>query len=306
MICSSYHKDFRHKVTRGKGFTMIVLTGATGLVGRLLATELEGHDVRAVTRSPQDADLSEDVEVVAGDPSRPETLENALRGADALFLHSRAVGDAAYDVVARARELGVRRVVALAAANVADRLDAQPSRFRGDRNKEVDDAVATSGLDWVSLRPSSFALNALTAWGGQIRAGDDVRYVYADFEESPLHERDLAEVLAKALVDDDLLGRRVDLTGPESLSHREMVQQIGTALGRSLRFHEIPAPMAAEGMLANGLPEPFVTAMMARYAAHLAQPQFPPTPDVEKILSRPARTFAEWAADHAAEFGARR
>jgi uncharacterized protein YbjT (DUF2867 family) len=284
---------------------MIVLTGATGLVGRLLVAELKGHEVRVITRSPRDASFPAEVEVVEGDPQRPETLENALRGADALFLHSRAVGDAAYDVVALARDHGVRRVVALAAANVDDRPDAQPSRFRGDRNKEVDDAAAGSGLEWVSLRPSSFALNALTAWGGQIRAGDDVRYVYADFEESPLHERDLVEVLAEALLGDDLLGRRIDLTGPESLSHKEMVQQIGTALGRPLHFHEIPAPIAAKGMLANGLPEPFVTAMMARYAAHLVRPQFPPTPDVEKILGRPARTFAEWAADHAADFGAR-
>ncbi|WP_410675299.1 NAD(P)H-binding protein [Amycolatopsis sp. cmx-4-68] len=283
---------------------MIVLTGATGLIGRLLAAELAGsHEVRAVTREPRDAGLP-GVEVVGGDPRRPETLGPALRGADALFLHSRAVGEAAHDVVALARDLGVRRVVALAAANVDDRLDAQPSRFRGDRNKEVDDAAATSGLDWVSLRPSSFASNALTAWGGQIRAGDDVRYVYAGFEESPLDERDLAEALAKALTDDDLLGRRIDLTGPESLSHEEMVRQIGVALGRPLRFHEVPAEPTARGMVANGLPEPFVTAMMARYAAHRLRPQFPPTPELEKILSRPPRTFAEWAADHVADFTA--
>jgi uncharacterized protein YbjT (DUF2867 family) len=287
---------------------MIVLTGATGLVGRLLAAELaesgEGHEVRAITRSPRKAGLPAGVEVVEGDPQRPGTLVDALRGADALFLHSRAVGDAAHDVVALARDLGVRRIVALAAANVDDRLDAQPSRFRGDRNKEADDAVATSGLDWVSLRPSSFAVNALTAWGGQIRASDDVRYVYAGFEESPLDERDLAAVLAKALTDDDLLGRRIDLTGPESLSHEEMVRQIGVALGKPLRFHEVPARTAAHGMVANGLPEPFVTAMMARYAAHRTHPQFPPTPELEKILGRPPRTFAEWAADHVADFEA--
>jgi uncharacterized protein YbjT (DUF2867 family) len=287
---------------------MIVLTGATGLIGRLLAAELaesgDGHEVRAITRSPRHAGLPAGVEVVEGDPRRPGTLADALRGADALFLHSRAVGDAAHDLVALARDLGVRRVVALAAANVDDRLDAQPSRFRGDRNKEADDAAATSGLDWVSLRPSSFALNALTAWGGQIRAGDDVRYVYAGFEESPLDERDLVAVLAKALTDDDLLGRRIDLTGPESLSHEDMVRQIGVALGRPLRFHEVPAEPAARGMVANGLPEPFVTAMMARYAAHHTRPQFPPTPELEKILGRPPRTFADWAADHVADFEA--
>jgi uncharacterized protein YbjT (DUF2867 family) len=281
---------------------MIVLTGATGLVGRLLTTELETVGVRVVTRSPLDAGFASGVEVVEADPQRPETLRGVLRGAEALFLHPRAVGDAAHEVVALARELGVRRVVALAAANVDDAPAAQPSRFRGDRNKEADDAAATSGLEWVSVRPSSFALNAITAWGGQIRAGDDVRYVHAGFEESPIHERDLVDVLVRALRDDDLLGRRVDLTGPESLSHAEMVRQIGVALGRPLRFHEVPADAAARGMLAGGLPEPFVAAMMARYAAHLARPQFPPTVEVEKILGRPARTFAEWAADHVADF----
>ncbi|MFI5583864.1 NAD(P)H-binding protein [Amycolatopsis sp. NPDC051758] len=281
---------------------MIVLTGATGLVGRLLTTELETDGVRVVTRSPLDAGFASGVEVVEADPQRPESLRGALRGADTLFLHSRAVGDAAYEVVALARELGVRRVVALAAANVDDDLAAQPSRFRGDRNKEADDAAATSGLEWVSVRPSSFALNALTAWGAQIRAGDDVRYVHAGFEESPIHERDLVEVLARALRDDDLLGRRVDLTGPESLSHAEMVRQIGVALGRPLRFHEVPPDAAARGMLAGGLPEPFVAAMMARYAANLAQPQFPPTAEAEKILGRPARTFGGWAADHVGDF----
>ncbi|MEV6823715.1 NAD(P)H-binding protein [Amycolatopsis sp. NPDC051102] len=284
---------------------MIVLTGATGLIGRLLAAELVGsHEVRVVTRSPRTAGLPAGVEVVEGDPQRPGTLVDALRGADALFLHSRAVGDAAHDVVALARDLGVCRVVALAAANVDDPLDAQPSRLRGDRNKEADDAVATSGLDWVSLRPSSFAGNALTAWGGQIRAGNDVRYVYAGFEESPLDERDLAAALAESLTRDELLGRRIDLTGPESLSHREMVRQIGVALRRPLRFHEVPAEPAARGMVAGGLPEPFVAAMMTRYAAHRTRPQFPPTPELEKLLGRPPRTFAEWATDHVADFEA--
>ncbi|WP_410629814.1 NAD(P)H-binding protein [Amycolatopsis sp. cmx-4-83] len=281
---------------------MIVLTGATGLVGRSLTAELGGR-ARVVTRTPRTAGFPSDVEVVEGDPSRPETLADALRGASALFLHPRAVGAAAHDLVALAREAGVRRVVALSAANVDDDLAAQPSRFRGDRNKEADDAAATSGLEWVSLRPSSFALNALTAWGAQIRAGDDVRYVHAGFEESPLHERDLVAVLVRALVDDDVLGR-FDLTGPESLSHAEMVRVLGEVLGRPLRFHEVPAEAAARGMVAGGLPEPFVTAMMVRYAAHLARPQFPPTAEVEKILGRPARTFADWAADHAADFRA--
>jgi uncharacterized protein YbjT (DUF2867 family) len=283
---------------------MIVITGATGVVGRPLVDLLaaEGVKVRAVTRAPRDAGLPAEVEVVEGDPSKPGTVAAALTGATALFLHSRAAGDAAGELVALARELGVRRVVALAAANVDDDLAEQPSRYRGDKNKEADDAVVHSGLEWTSLRPSSFALNAIDAWGPQIRASDVVRYPYATFEESPIHERDLAEIAAHALLTDDLLGQRPELTGPDSLSHKEMVTVIGETLGRPLRYVEVPPEAAARGMVEHGLPGAFVKALMARYANHLQRAQHPPTGEVEKILGRPARSFAEWVADHAGTF----
>src|SRR6266487_115223 len=59
---------------------------------------------------------------------------------------------------------GVQRVVALSAINVDDDLDEQPSRYRGDRNKEVEDAAVASGLEWVSLRAGFFAIDTLHAW----------------------------------------------------------------------------------------------------------------------------------------------
>ncbi len=187
---------------------MILVTGATGTVGRPLIEVLStaGADIRAVIRKGQAAGLPAHVEVVVGDLSRPETIAPALRGVTALFLHPRAVADAAFELVALAREQGVQRVVALSAINIDDPLDQQPSRSNGDRNKEAEQAAVASGLEWVSLRPSSFASNTLQAWGAQIRAGDVVRYVYAAFEESLLDERDLAAVGARALLSDDLLG----------------------------------------------------------------------------------------------------
>jgi uncharacterized protein YbjT (DUF2867 family) len=282
---------------------MIVITGATGVVGRPLVDSLaaQGIPVRAVTRTPT-AEFPAGVDVVEGTPSEPETMASALRGATALFLNPRAVGDAAHELVALAARHDVRRVVALAAANVDDDPADQPSRFRGDRNAEAEDAAVASGLEWVSLRPTSFAGNTLSAWGEQIRAGDVVSFVYPAFEESLIDERDLVEVAAYALLKEDLLGRRVVLTGPQSLSHAEMVAVIGDVLGRSLRYQEIRPEAATQGMVARGIPEPFVTALMRRYATHLDQPQHPPTHEVEKILGRPARSFAVWVDDHAAAF----
>jgi uncharacterized protein YbjT (DUF2867 family) len=115
---------------------MILVTGATGNIGRPLIDVLvgEGARVRAVTRNPQAAGLPADVEVVEGDPSRPETLASSLRGVSALFLNPAAVRDSAVELVALARKQGVKRVVALSAINVDDDLDKQPSRYNEDRN----------------------------------------------------------------------------------------------------------------------------------------------------------------------------
>jgi uncharacterized protein YbjT (DUF2867 family) len=282
---------------------MLLVTGATGTIGRPLIDILinEGVKVRAVTRNPQAADLPAEVEVVQGDLSRPDTIAPFLEGVTGLFLHPRAVGQAAGELLRLARQRGVQRVVALSAMNVEDPLDQQPSRYNGDRNKEVEDATAQSGLEWVSLRASPFAANTLRAWGAQIRASDVVRYPYADFAEAPIHERDLAAVAARALRTDELVGQRPVLTGPESLTHRQLVATIGEVLGRPLRYHELPPEAATQGMLAQGLPEPFVRALMARYARGVGQIA-PVTGEVERILGRPARTYAQWVADHAAAF----
>jgi uncharacterized protein YbjT (DUF2867 family) len=285
---------------------MLLLTGATGTIGRPLIDVLlnEGAKVRAVTHNPQATNLSAEVEVVEGDLSRPDTIAPFLEGVTALFLHPRAVGLAAGELLTLARQQGVQRVVALSATNVDDPLDQQPSRYNGDRNKEVEDAAVASGLEWVSLRASSFAMNTLQAWGAQIRAGDVVRYPYASFAEALIHERDLAEVIAHALHSDALAARRCrrrELSGPQSLSHEQMVAIIGEVLGRPLRYQELPPEAAKQGMIAQGLPGPFVQALMARYAREVGQVA-PVTGEVERILGRPARTYAEWVADHADAF----
>jgi uncharacterized protein YbjT (DUF2867 family) len=285
---------------------MLLVTGATGTIGRPLIDVLvnEGVKVRAVTRGPQAAGLPAGVEVVEGDLSRPDTIASFLEGVTGLFLHPRAVGPAAGELLALARQRGVQRVVALSATNVDDPLDQQPSRHRGDRNKEVEDAAVASGLAWVSLRASFFARNTLDAWGAQIRAGDVVRGPYASFAEAPIHEQDLAEVAARALRTDALVarrGRRLELTGPQSLTHEQLVATIGEVLGRPLRYQEIPPEMAEQGMVAHGFPEPFVQALMARYAKEVGQPA-PLNGEVEKALGRPARTYAQWVADHADAF----
>lgn len=282
---------------------MILVTGATGTFGRPLVELLtaRGAKVRAVTRSAAGVRLPAGAEAVEGDPARPETLAGHLDGVTAVFLHPRAIGDGAPGLLARAAERGARRVVALSAMNVDEPLDEQPSRFRGDRNKEAEAAAVDSGLEWTSLRAASFAGNALQAWAPQIRAGDVVRYVHAGFQEVPIDERDLVEIAARTLLG-GYAGRRLELTGPESLTHAAMVAVLGEAIGRPLRFEEIPPEAAERRLVAGGLPEPFVQALLARYARYATRPQHPVTGDAAAVLGRPPRTFGAWAAAHAPAF----
>jgi uncharacterized protein YbjT (DUF2867 family) len=273
---------------------MYLVTGATGLIGRPLIETLlaEGVEVRAVTRDPHNARLPTAVEPVA-----PEAIHTALKGVRGLFVHPRATKDSTAELLRLAADQSVEKAVVMSAINVDDDPDHQPSRFNGDRNTEVEQAVTGSGLPWVAVRPSSFAMNTLGMWRGQLTLGDTVRGPHAGFAEAVIHERDVAEVIAQALLDDSLVGRRIPITGPEALRLDEMVPIIGSVLGRPLRFQEVPAEAAAQGMIRNGLDERFVRALMARYQRETQRPATV-TDDVGKILGRPARTFATWVTDH--------
>jgi uncharacterized protein YbjT (DUF2867 family) len=173
--------------------------------------------------------------------------------------------------------------------------------LNGDRNKEVEDAVIASGLPWVSVRPSSFAVSATSMWAAQIRNGDVVRGPYPGFADPFIHETDVASVLARALLDDSLAGQKISITGPQSVTHAEMVCTIGEVIGRPLRYEEISPSKATEVIVALGLPRSFADAMMARYARELENP-YPVTDGVERTLRRPARSYAEWVVDHTSAF----
>jgi uncharacterized protein YbjT (DUF2867 family) len=285
---------------------MILITGATGTVGRALVTALleRGEAVRALTRDPSRAQFPAGVEVVGGDPSRPQTIAAAFDGVRAAFLNSTAIREATAAFAALAKERGVTRLVALAAYNVEQDPAFQPSRYIGDRNRECEAAVESSGLEWASLRPQVYASMAVPLWAGQLRLGDTVEWPYADFSEAVVDPRDVAEVAAHALAGDELLGRKPVLTGPEALTHLDMVDAIGEVTGRSLRLRESTPVEFAARAAAMGLPPELTASFIARFAAFEGRaPEL--TDDVAEILGRPARTYRDWITDHAAAFTSR-
>jgi uncharacterized protein YbjT (DUF2867 family) len=278
---------------------MILVTGATGRVGRELVTLLlgGGEDVVAVSRDPAGAALPAAVRVVEGHASRPETVAGALDGAEAIFVVPRAVGDATAELLSLAAARGVRRAVLVSALTV--QYGVGERRFR-DAFGAAEDAVRAWGLGWTILRAADFDANTLV-WAGQIAGTGIVRGAYGDSATSPIHERDIAAVAARALVDPAHDGMTYVLTGPQSLTQRDRVRLIGEVAGREVSWQEMAPEQVRQAMLAQGLPEEAPARLLGYLSAYVERPG-PSSHAVEQVLGRPALTFAEWVADNAAAF----
>ena len=283
---------------------MILVTGATGNIGREVVNLLlsSGKQVVAVTRNPATASLPDGVHVVEGGPSHPQTLAKALRGVEAIFISPRALGDATagaatVELLKLAAEQGTQRVVALSAVTVED--DSGEKRF-SDAFRRVEDAVRASGLQWTILRCADFAVNTLV-WASQIRQSGVVRSVYGEGATSVIHERDVAEVSARVLLDAAHAGRTYTLTGPQVLTQRARVHLIGEAIGCEVSWVEVTPEQFRQAVLAQGLPEHVPDRLIGYWSDHVLHPG-PSSDAVEQILGRPARTFAQWATEYAPAF----
>jgi uncharacterized protein YbjT (DUF2867 family) len=283
----------------------VLVTGATGRVGRLVVDELlrAGAPVRALTRRPESAALPAGVEVVAGDLTVPASLDAALQGIGAVFLVWTAAPATAPEVVARLAahaSARPRRVVYLSSPHQTPHpFFQQPNALRG-LHAEIERLLADTKLDPTILRPGMFASNARHWWAPQIRQGDVVRWPYGAVETAPIDERDIAAVAARALLDDRHANADYVLTGTESLSQAAQVHVIGDAIGRRLRFEE-PSPDEFRRETAGAWPAAVVEMLLAAWRAALGHPAFVTTA-VEEITGSPARTFSQWAADNAAAF----
>jgi uncharacterized protein YbjT (DUF2867 family) len=264
---------------------VIVVTGATGNVGRPLVEVLAaaGEKVTAVSR--RGADVPDGVVSVQADLLRPESLEPALDGADVLFLltsgewHAGGGDLAAVLDVVRAR--GVPRVVLLSSQGVGT----------GRHSPHLEDAVTGSGVAWTLLRPGGFASNDL-AWAGTIRGGRTVFAPFPDVAIPVIDPADIADVAAAVLLDDGHTGRTYELTGPEPVSPRQRVAAIGAALGEEVRLVEQSRAEAAAQMV-RFMPERVVEATLDAIGDPVPAEQRV-SPDVERVLGRSPRAYAEW------------
>ena len=218
----------------------VLVTGATGRVGRVVVDQLlgAGVPVRALTRRPAAAGLPAAVEVVSGDLTVPESLDVGLQGVSAVFLVWTAAPTTAPAVVERLAT-HAQRVVFLSSPHRTPHPFFQQPNPLAALHADIERLIAAAGLASTIIRPGMFASNALYWWAASIRDGNVVRWPYGAAETSPIDERDIAAVAARVLYEDGHAGGDYVLTGPESLSQAEQVRTIGAAIGRRIQFEEL-------------------------------------------------------------------
>ncbi|MCS3780437.1 NAD(P)H-binding protein [Tsukamurella ocularis] len=277
---------------------MILVTGATGVVGRRVVAQLaaNGASVRATSRTPEAADLPDGIET----QSSSAPAHALVDGCASVLIVASALGSAPHDrlaeFVAAANAAQVGRLVHLSTASVTD-----PLSPTGAHHRALEEVSAGFAGTRHVLRPVPFALNTLHWWGPTVRAGRFAEAPYLDVPMLPVDERDVADVAATLLLGTPEPDGPLHLTGPEALSSREQLGLLAKALETPLDVREIEPDEVRRRLAGAGVPAPAVESLLRSFEVAALGP-IAPSDVVERTTGRPARTYAQWIADHVEQF----
>ena len=282
----------------------VFVTGATGTTGgaTVRALRVAGVDVIAGVRSIAKAGDLERLGAVVKQVAIEDVagMTAAMRGADRLFLVTPvSEGTAALTamILEAASAAGIRHVAKLSGLDV----DKEPSFTFGRWHRDAEKLIEASGLDWTFLRPNNFMQNLFFSAESIKRQGT----YYSPFGSaaiSHIDARDIGEVAAKVLSTNGHAGKIYRLTGPKAITEAEASQQLSLATGKPVTCIPVTVAQAREGMISHGMPPVVAEAtaeLLGRMAAGSASAV---SPDVERLLGRPPRDFAQFANDFSAVF----
>ena len=255
----------------------ILVTGAAGAVGGIgrNLTELllaRGHKVRAlVRREDERADALRRIgaEVVQGDLTDLASMHRAIEGTRRIYFGmsvSPAYLEATVNTAAVARHHGVEAFVNMSQMTVSQMsIDETTDSPQHKLHWLAEQALSWSGLPVVTVRPTVFLegfFRQLAAPG--IRGSDELALPMGVGKTSPVSAVDVARAVA-AILDDPAphIGRIYDLTGPESADLDHFAQIFSEALGRPIRYRDVPLAAWSEGLRQAHYPEHVVRHLSA-------------------------------------------
>ncbi|MDB4944618.1 MAG: hypothetical protein JWP97_4152 [Labilithrix sp.] len=279
----------------------ILITGATGTVGRALVAELgaQGVAFTAMTRGNV-ASLPPGTARVHGDFDDASSLARALEGVERAFLltpSTSAAEDQQLRFVEAARIAGVRHVVKLSQWAADARSPVRFLRYHA----AVEEALRASGMAFTFLRPNLF-MQALLGFAASVQRDGKLFAPGADARISLIDVRDIAAVAAAALTSAGHEGRTYDLTGPEALTHDELAAALARVRGKDTAFVHVDDAAMRGALLGMGMPSWQLEGLLEDYAHYRRGEAETVTTTVREVTGTPARSFEAFAQEHAGAF----
>ncbi|WP_319480228.1 NmrA family NAD(P)-binding protein [uncultured Draconibacterium sp.] len=258
----------------------ILVIGGTGKTGSRVAKNLSqlGHDVRIAGRKTNPV----------FDWENPDTYDAALKDMDRAYivyypdLAVPGARDAIRTLTDKALKAGLDKVVLLSG--------------KGEKEAEAcEQIVADSGLNYTIVRASWFNQNFSEGAFLEFILNGTVALPMPDAKIPFVDADDIAEVVAKVLLDDSYNGETVTVTGPRKMTYKEAVETMAAEIGREIYYHPISLEEFKNGMKAAGLPDSYVWLFSYLFEEVLGNPDNQEISyDVQKVLGREATDFKDY------------
>ena len=284
---------------------MILVTGASGLVGGEVVRQLSGQNVpvRALVRDPGRApDLASlpGVQVITGDLGRPETLGPALEDVGQAVLISSSdvrMAEVQNSFIDTAAKAGVDHVIKL--SGIIPGLDS-PFRF-ARMHAEIEDHLAASGMTYTMLRAGEF-MQAYFRQVPNITARRELRLPMAGQRIASIDIVDIAAVAVRVLTGTGHENQTYPITGPQALTMAEVAAILSDVIGTAIRYVDVPPEAARQAQIDAGMPRYLADGLTELFAERRAGQESLVSPLTPTLLGRPATSFPEFAARNAAVF----
>lgn len=283
----------------------ILITGATGNIGAVLAQQLSAQGIRfrAMVRSLEQATslaALPGAELVTGDFTDVQSLTNALQGIERAFLLTNSSEQAEMlqlNFTKAAHNAGVQHIVKL--SQLAADLHS-PVRFLR-YHAVVEERIKQSGISYTFLRPNLF-MQGLLGFRDPIAKQGKFFASLGDAKISLVDIRDIAAVAAAALTSEGHKNKTYDLTGPAALTHEELAAQLSNALGREIRFINVSPEDMRQAVLSVGFPEWQADGLIEDYAHYARGEAATVSNAIQEVTGKPARDFKSFAQEYAPAF----
>jgi uncharacterized protein YbjT (DUF2867 family) len=282
---------------------MILVTGATGTNGRALVEELNKKRIpfRAMVHIAKKRNLlPPEMEIVEADFAKPATLTRALIGVDHAFLvspSSERSAELEKNFIGAAKDAGVAHIVKLSVFGA----DLQsPCRFHR-LHRDVELELENSGIGWTNLRPNLFMQTTLM-YKPTIASQGAIFAPAGNSRISIVDVRDIAAVAAITLTEAGHEGRNYVITGPQALTYTDMAQQFSQALGKEVRYVDVPYSVARDAMLQMRVSPWQLEGLIDLNETYKRGEAAEVSNTVRSVTGKDPATFAQFAHDFAGAF----